>query len=346
MAVLIEGLCVVARRRAVAARFKGGEAAFIDFVPNRAFSVDESLFSVGFMSPPDADAFLAELQSRGLTFMRDGVTIDVTAVDQHVGPTRPTRWIEFGQRTVLGHVVSAAWLAGSDSPRVSVPANWRFEGSLSENSGFVSNEDFAEHFEFVRRQDRLDVYIDRRSGREVYLGRPLIAGESEAAIRTRLRDLFHRVLAEEQRATDPRTAEASLQTLQSLLGEVEVLTGGAGHEMGSAHYVRGLVLRIMGNYEDASRSLMTAAELVPDDINTLLELVLCLGELERHQEALPFARRGVEVAPANAGAWGNLAITLLFCGEREEGRLAIERALELDPEDQINRAVLRRFAQA
>jgi tetratricopeptide (TPR) repeat protein len=144
-----------------------------------------------------------------------------------------------------------------------------------------------------------------------------------------------------------RSDESQYLAVQDELGRllrlVEDVIAGPGQEMGRAYFVRGLVLRVSGRYRDVEFSFRTANELDPGQVDTLRELVLCLGQQGRDADALPFARKAVEVAPEDAGAWGNLAVSLARIGERAEGWVAIQRALDLDPTDAINRRVLDRF---
>jgi Flp pilus assembly protein TadD len=45
----------------------------------------------------------------------------------------------------------------------------------------------------------------------------------------------------------------------------------------------------------------------------------------------------------DAGAWGNLAMCLIQCGERAEARKAIDFAIDLDPQDPLNRCIRDNF---
>ena len=114
--------------------------------------------------------------------------------------------------------------------------------------------------------------------------------------------------------------------------------------MAKAHFTYGLIMRIMKDKTKAERAFRKANDLQPGDLATLLEIVRCLGEQSRSREALPFARKASEVGPADAGAWGNLAMCLIQCGERAEALKAIDFALELDPNDQVNQRIRKDFA--
>ncbi len=69
----------------------------------------------------------------------------------------------------------------------------------------------------------------------------------------------------------------------------------------------------------------------------------CLGEQDKHEEALQFAREATEAEPADAGAWGNLAMCMIQCRQKEEARKAIDFAIDLDPQDPLNRYIRDNF---
>lgn len=185
MAVLVEAISVIVRRDAINARFSGGWRQFLATVPNSTLCSDEDLARVGFMSPPDIEAFVRRLEKGGLTFVRDGQAVDIAVVDQMRGPTMPAEWLEFARLSLGGteNKVAACWLfegpriaAGIHMPSkgmtLATPDGWTYEESLSANFKFVENEDMQEKLNFLRHEDGTDVYLDRSTGKEVYVGRP------------------------------------------------------------------------------------------------------------------------------------------------------------------------------
>lgn len=185
MAVLVEAISVIVRRDAINARFSGGWRQFLAIVPNSTLCSDENLARVGFMSPPDIEAFVRRLERGGLTFVRDGQAVDIAVVDQMRGPTMPAEWLEFSHLTLGGtkNKVAACWLfegpriaAGIHMPAkgmtLATPDGWTYENSLSANFKFVENEEMQEKLKFLRHEDGTDVYLDRSTGEEVYVGRP------------------------------------------------------------------------------------------------------------------------------------------------------------------------------
>jgi len=111
---------------------------------------------------------------------------------------------------------------------------------------------------------------------------------------------------------------------------------GIGLQMVFAHFALGLILRVLNRYGEAERAFRKANEILPGVIDTLRELVLCLGEQCKDSEALEFPCESVYAEPDDAGAWGNLAMCLFHCGRRADARKAIGQALKLDPQDPVH----------
>lgn len=112
MAVLVEGLSVIVRRDAITARYPGGWPAFLDTAPNDTLCFDDDLACVGFMTPVDVGEYVGQLQSGGLTFLRDRAAVDMAVVDQMEGPTAQIHWLEFTHVTLAStdNKVAACWL--------------------------------------------------------------------------------------------------------------------------------------------------------------------------------------------------------------------------------------------
>jgi hypothetical protein len=189
MAVLVEGISVVVRRDAIHRSFVGGWSAFVETVPNRTLCTDGAVARVGFMAPADVEAFIAEL-TRGhpdsvqhtMKCVVDGSFRDIAVVDQQRGPTLPCKWLEFARVPYEGGQIAICWV-NEEPPQgachhlpdvgqsVAFPEGWSYARSLSKQFGFVQNGDEAEHLRFLRSEDGLDVFLDLRTGKEVFIGR-------------------------------------------------------------------------------------------------------------------------------------------------------------------------------
>ena len=149
MAVLVEGISIIVRRDSIASTYRDGWRAFVDDVPNSTLCADDYITRVGFMGPPDVEAFVKHLERKGLRFLNGGKPVDLAIADQQRGLTMECDWLEFGKFGFgPSGKVSACWFF--DDPRVAAgmhlrgssmnlatPAGWEFEGSLSQKFGFV-----------------------------------------------------------------------------------------------------------------------------------------------------------------------------------------------------------------
>ena len=184
MAVLVEAISVVVRRDAIRAKFSGGWPEFLECVPNDTLCSDDDLARVGFMTPPDVEAFIELLEKNGLIFLRNRRTVDIAVVDQQRGLTMPTDWLEFAHLAFgeSGDIVAACWLfegprmgAGIHMPgkgmTLATPVGWTYEDSPSANFKFVESGKMSEQRKFLRHEDGIDVYLDLSTGKEVFIVR-------------------------------------------------------------------------------------------------------------------------------------------------------------------------------
>jgi hypothetical protein len=181
VAVLIEGISVVVRADRLLEAWHQDWDAFVQSVPNQTLCADGELARVGFMTPEDAKLYVDTLLARGLTYLdAGGAARDVIVVDQQRGPAAPCEWVEFGHVNLGGdrrRRVAACQLAGSTSRQVCSPDGWTFEKSLSASYGFVPTGEEHKSLDFVRHQDGLDVYLNRLTGREVFVAKTRPEGD-------------------------------------------------------------------------------------------------------------------------------------------------------------------------
>ena len=173
MAVLIEATSVVVPTHALLEKFSGGWEAFERMVPNRTLCADNEIVRVGFMTPPDVEAFVNKLKDGGLEHLRDNKAIDIATVDQIRGILSECDWLEFGHVNLSdsGHRVAACRLAGSQATRMVTPDGWKFENSLSSSYVFVPKEHVEKGMKFLRHEKGLDVYLNPITDDEMYVGR-------------------------------------------------------------------------------------------------------------------------------------------------------------------------------
>ena len=193
MAVLCEAISVVVRRDSIDKYFEGGWVGFQDDVPNSTMCTDGELVRVGFMSPKAVQEYVESLETGGLQFQEKKKTLgifvkgrsknDIVVVDQHQGPTLSCDWIEFGKFPFgqEGINVSMCWLFEGKrittgihmkSTRMDLhhPRGWTIE--QTRELKFSGSENFHSQYKFLRCENGLNVFLDKQSGTEVFIGDP------------------------------------------------------------------------------------------------------------------------------------------------------------------------------
>jgi tetratricopeptide (TPR) repeat protein len=360
MAVLVEGVSIVIRREAIRNKFPGGWESFVTNLPNSTLCYDDRIARVGFMVPEDAEAYIGHLERFGLVYLENDRAVDLAWVGQVHGIINPCDWLEFRQVNYPGGgEVAACWYRllpadGSEDRKdlleIATPVGWGYEHSLSKEPGYIPRGDIEKRVKYLRTENRLEVYLDLETEKEVYLGRPRIPANSEAGIFSALERIYQEVKKLEARANKARgeqnpeeATDIYNRLVNELLPEASKIMERTGSKTALSHLVVGLIYRTLEKPEEAELMFRKALFLKPNDLNILLELTRCLGEQKRPQEALPFAEKAVEVSPEDAGAWGNLAVCLIQCGNKQEAKKVIDRAIELDPLDSINQYIMSNF---
>ena len=172
MAVLVEAISVLIRADAIAARYPGGWETFAKAAPNKTMCADGELARIGFMTPNNVAAFIAQLESQGLRHVVEGKAADMVVVDQQRGASSASDWVEIGRVGLNSqHTVVAGRLVGSANKQVVTPGGWLYEGSLSHTFGFVPEGLVQKSLKFLRHKNGLDVHRNDLTGREIFIGR-------------------------------------------------------------------------------------------------------------------------------------------------------------------------------
>lgn len=174
MAVLIEAISVLIKRTAIDEKFPGGWEAFVENAPNQTLCADSILARVGFMIPVDVESFIRRLKRMGFIYIEDGEAVDMVVVDQQRGFAARCSWAGFGHCDIgddHSRMVAACQSADDLQKVILCPDGWKYEGSLSHTYGSAPTESVDESLEFLRHEDGLDVYLNKLTGKEVYVGR-------------------------------------------------------------------------------------------------------------------------------------------------------------------------------
>lgn len=169
MSVLAEALSVLVENAVLAQRYPGGVEGFARDCPRASFCSDGRISRAGFLSPRDTRFFLGLLEACGLHWAGGAHAPEVALVDQNVGLLHPCLWVEFGHAR---DGIPSCWHAAHRPGRLVVPAQW----PAQRDEAFETTPDvaFPRQVRFLRTEDRLDWYQDRRTGALLYVDSPFV----------------------------------------------------------------------------------------------------------------------------------------------------------------------------
>jgi len=350
VAVLIEAICVVARREAIDQKVPGGWDGFVQAVPHASFCYDDELARVGFMQEADAFTFVVHLSALGLAPPSEHGAPDVAVVNQLQGAVLGAPWLVLGRlnSAEIGGEVCVAAHVDSSQAQVAVPGQWRYEGSLSQHTQMV-NPSGQVHLKFLRHENGLDVYWDSNVQAEVYSARAYGAGGAGAAADAstlvqrdeRFRKAMSiaegaRVLKLLPPATVGRLARRDIGKAVSALDQALELD--AGHWQ--SHWLRAKCLQALGQFDESLEGFSKAWLLNPSHGDTAREAGISATEAGKLDVAVYYAHEALKLKPDDAGLRANLAMAHLYAGNLVSAAREASLAVQAQPEDRISRAVL------
>lgn len=323
MAVTIEGYSVVAQKARIQHLLE--EQAFA--IPNSTTLADEHLWKCSFMAHADAKQFLRTLEDLGLN-VSQGPDSDVVLVNEFDRAIDPyCEWLA----TATWEKAVIAWRAGTRPDSVVAREGW----DPKVGSGLVFHKRTAlKHLQFLRLEDKVEVFLDKRTGQELYIGRtstPVDALFMTAAAVIRK----HFVTAGQPPLTGSAKAEVSkaAEMLEKVVSEAP--------DWWNAQWFYGKGLLALGNLQLAYQAFRCAYEQEKSVEMIPRELAGACLELRRFEEAVDIAEQAVVLEPDNADLLGNLALAYLMAGRNQEARKAIEAAIKIAPTDKINQNISR-----
>jgi tetratricopeptide (TPR) repeat protein len=345
VAVLIEGISVVVRRDTIDRRYKTGWPGFEANAINETLCSDTELVRVGFMSPDNIRSYIKQLERHGFVFLdSNGAVVDIVVIDQREGPTAPCNWIEFFKQEIPEGEVSAARLTGSQVAGLFCPEGWDFSRSLSRDFTFYPGGKLDENLEFVRRELGVDVYRDRRTGRESYITSSEILSEADAdppahqeeyeALWTEAGSLVLPFL-NKAASTTQEVAEAT--RAHKILEDLILLPDVSWR----IWWALGVARRALGDRNGAYAAFSRAYGMAPDEVEVGRNLGGECIALGYGREAIAVTEAMTKIAPQDVGLVSNYALSLLIGGYVEEALRAVQRAQQLDSSDEITKGLRR-----
>jgi len=171
MAVMVEAISVVVRLSALKAKYPGGIVEYMHNVPNATFCADKHLTRVGFMANNDVANYVQGLEAFGFTFTVNDAAQDIVVVDQNEGFTTYCDWAVTELVDYQGVKLRVCRDIEDQSDQIEFPSDWTPAKSLYSEDLFIPEEEINSRLVYLRNQDEMEVYWDKVTGKEVYLGR-------------------------------------------------------------------------------------------------------------------------------------------------------------------------------
>src|SRR5262245_41251466 len=159
--------------------------------PNGTFCTDGEVCRVAFMTSSDAAHYIQKLESFG--FVRPGVegSPEVAVINERRGFEWPCDWLEVS-RVDFGDGQSAetAWAKGTKLSTM-VALSWWRPGTIRQIP-----MDELEAFEFLGSKDGVQVFRDKVTGEEVFVGRTQEGAPPAHLSRSRISERFESLAQE------------------------------------------------------------------------------------------------------------------------------------------------------
>jgi hypothetical protein len=291
------------------------------------------------MALQDAEVYVQGLVAHGFAGSSPDGSSEVVIVDQNAGCLWPCDWLELDLLGLTGadgasFGATLVWLRGGEVPgSIVCPPGWKPGAFQSIPTGELKTS-----YKYVGVEEGVEAYRHRRTGKTIYVGRSNLATSSDPE--NRYLDLL-RELSELEHASGGSEHPAVHRQLLSCHERAEKLVREADSNEPAPFHVRGLSARLLGWWEAAESDFRMVSELRPEFVDGWLELTWAQASLGRLDDAERSARRAVALDSDRPDTLGNLASVLLQRGDTDAALGTVRRALELDPENAINRNILK-----
>jgi tetratricopeptide (TPR) repeat protein len=319
MAVTIEGYSVVVPQDRIRPLL---EQKAVE-IPNRTALGDPDVWRCCFMDESDAMNFIRSLEKLGLNASQ-GPDPDVVLVSEFDCSIHPyCEWL----LTARWEKAVIAWKAGTRPESVFAKEGW--DPKTGSGLSFADSSS-QQHLEFLRLEGNIEVYLNKKTGKEMYVGRT--SAPAEALFKTASQVVLKYLVTAGERPLTGKAANEVATAVEML----EKVTA-AAPDFWNAHWFLGKGQLALGNLERAYRSFRRAFDLERNVETVPRELAGVCLELRRFNEAISVAEQAVAIAPKNAGLIGNLALAYLLAGRIQEAQKSISAAIKIDQEDTINK---------
>jgi tetratricopeptide (TPR) repeat protein len=318
MAIPIEGYSVVAQKDRIQHLLSNGSIVLSNFTA----LCDDDIWRCSFMVKADAENFIHSLECFDLNVNQgpDSDAVLVNEFDQIIDPCCEWLVVDTWEKAVI------AWKAGTHSKTVVAPKKW----DPKVGSGLLFHDHSTmKNLEFLRLDTNVEVFLDKNTGKEVYIGRTSTPVGSMFLVGSRLiKENFVTAGEPPVRGEAAKNVAKAVEMLAKVIAEVP--------EWWNAHWYHGKGLMALGNHALAYISFQRAYDLESSVEYIPIELAAVCLELQKYDEAVTIAEKSAAISPNNLEVIGNLSIAYLMAGKINEAKVSIVAAIKMDTSDKVN----------
>jgi tetratricopeptide (TPR) repeat protein len=183
-----------------------------------------------------------------------------------------------------------------------------------------------EHLEFLRLEGTVEVYQDKNSGEEVYIGRT--KPSPEAVFKVAAKIITENMINPGQTSLKDRAAEDVAKAIKELEEVAKEFPN-----FWRVHWFLGKGQQAIGDIEESYKAFKRAWELEQENEAVPRELGGACLELGKAKEAVEVGEKAAALQPDNPES----ACAYLVAARLDEALTTINAALKLAPDDSVNR---------
>lgn len=139
---------------------------------------------------------------------------------------------------------------------------------------------------------------------------------------------------------DPKVTRKVREQVLRGIADLDAVTA-YNPENWAAYWIKGKGYQVLGDAQTANSEFKASFDIQKENPDVAREYASTCIDLGLGTEAVHAIEHAITLTPDDAGLYANLALALLIRSKNAEAKDAINRSLEMSPDDQISRAVLK-----
>ncbi|QQL44427.1 tetratricopeptide repeat protein [Sulfuriroseicoccus oceanibius] len=137
---------------------------------------------------------------------------------------------------------------------------------------------------------------------------------------------------------DPKVTKKLIEQVTRGIADLDAVTA---YNPGNwaAYWIKGKGYQVLGDPQAANAEFKASFDIQKENPDVAREYASTCLDLGLGAEAVRATEHAITLTPDDAGLYANLALALLISGKNVEAKEAVDRSLQMAPNDQISQAV-------